>query len=195
MKKYFILLIIFALLPVFVISQQSANPKTALLLIDFQEFYFPSGYNALVEPEAASNRAAVLLDYFRKNKELVVFLKHAVKKDSLIHSSVSPIDGEKVITKHEINSYLGTDLHSFLQANDIKRVVICGMMTHMCVEAAARASADLEFDVLVISDACATKSLTFSNDTVLAKDVHASTLATIENYYGKVMTVKEFLAK
>ena len=175
------------------LSQKSENPKTALLLIDIQEFYFPNGYNALVEPEPASQQAAIVLDYFRKNKELVVFIKHAVKKDSLIHSSVLPIEGEKVITKQEINSYLNTDLLSYLQKNSIRRVVICGMMTHMCVEAAARASADYGFEVVIISDACATKDLVFGNDTVLAKDVHVSTLATIENYYGKVLTVNEFL--
>jgi len=175
------------------LSQESENPKTALLLVDIQEFYFSSGYNQLIEPEAASQQAAIVLDYFRKNKELVVFIKHAVKKDSLIHASVLPIDGEKVITKQEINSYLNTDLLSYLQENSIKRVVICGMMTHMCVEAAARASADYGFEVIVLNNACATKDLVFGNDTVLAKDVHVSTLATIENYYGKVVTVDEFL--
>lgn len=176
------------------VSQKSENPKTALLLIDIQEFYFPNGYNPLVEPEAASAQAAIVLDYFRKNKELIVFVKHAVKKDSLIHSSVLPIEGEKVVTKHEINSYLNTDLLSYLQEDGIQRVVICGMMTHMCVEAAARASADYGFEVIVLDDACATKNLVFGNDTVLAKDVHVSTLATIQDYYGKVMTVDDFIS-
>jgi len=193
MKKIILVLIITIFTPFFMMSQKNESSKTALLLIDIQEFYFPNGYNPLVGPEAASEQAAIVLDYFRKNKELVVFVKHAVKKDSLIHSSVLPLEGEKVVTKHEINSYLNTDLLSYLMENGIKRVVICGMMTHMCVEAAARASADNGFEVIVLDDACATKNLVFGGDTVLAKDVHVSTLATIQDYYGKVMTVDEFI--
>ena len=75
----------------------------------------------------------------------MVHIRHASSKDSAIHANVKPINDEKVITKNYVNSYRETDLLDYLQQNEITDVVICGMMTHVCVEAAARASADYGF--------------------------------------------------
>jgi nicotinamidase-related amidase len=69
------------------------------------------------------------------------------------------------------------------------------MMTHVCVEAAARASADYGFHVTVVSDACATRNISYGTDTVLAKNVHNATLATIQSFYGTTVTTEEFLKK
>lgn len=176
-------------------SQQNISKPTALLIVDIQDYYFPGGMSPLVEPEKAAEKAAELLNYFRKNELLVVMVQHAFKKDASINKLVTPVDGEKIITKNEINSYLHTDLLAYLQENGIQRVVICGMMTNMCVEAAARASADFGFELIVIDDACATKDFVFNKEKVKAKDVHLSTLASIDGYYGKVMTVSEFLSE
>ena len=176
-------------------AQNSRRDSTALLLVDIQAFYFPNGFYPLVHPEEASAKAAVLLNYFRKNHALVVHIKHATKKDSLIQADVAPLPGEKVFTKHFANSFRGTGLLPYLQAHHIKFVVVAGMMTHMCVEATARAAADLGFKVTLISDACATRDVVYRGDTVKARDVQLSTLGTIDRYYGKVMTVKEFINK
>ncbi len=174
-------------------AQNSRRDSTALLLVDIQAFYFPGGFYPLVHPEKASAKASVLLNYFRKNHALVVHIKHATKKDSLIHADVAPLPGEKVITKHFANSFRGTGLLPYLKAHHIKYVVVAGMMTHMCVEATTRAAADLGFQVTLISDACATRDVVYRGDTVKARDVQLSTLGSIDRYYGKVMTVKEFI--
>lgn len=192
MKTLKLLIAFVILLPFYSIAQQDADTRTALLIIDVQEFYFPGGFNPLVEPENASQNATVMLEHFRSNDDLVVHIKHATEKDSLIHQNVQPEKGEKVIKKSHINSYQDTDLLAYLKDSNINQVVICGMMTHMCVEAVARASADFSFDVIVIDDACATRDVVYNNDTVIAADVHNSTLGTINRYYGKVMTVKEY---
>ena len=67
------------------------------------------------------------------------------------------------------------------------------MQTHMCVEAASRAAADLGFEVVVVSDACATRPLEFGGQTVPADMVHATALAAIKGSYGRVITVEEWL--
>jgi len=69
------------------------------------------------------------------------------------------------------------------------------MMTHMCVEAAARTSTDFGFDVILIGDACTTRDIIYNSDTVKATDVHAATLGTIDRYYGRVVTTDEYLNK
>jgi len=174
-------------------AQQTDETNPALLIIDIQEFYFPEGFNPLVEPGEASKKAGKLLEHFRSNNNLVVHIKHVTNKDSLIHHNVQPENGEKVIRKQQVNSYQDTELLEYLKKNNINQVVICGMMTHMCVEAAARTSADFGFDVILIGDACATRDIIYHSDTVKAADVHVATLGTINRYYGRVMTADEYL--
>ena len=69
MKKYiFTGFRLTALLFCFTISKANAQeiPKdTALLIVDIQYFYFPGGDAELVDPEQASQNAAMILDYFR----------------------------------------------------------------------------------------------------------------------------------
>ncbi len=193
MKK--ILLIISLALSICALGQNKEDMKTALLVIDIQEFYFVNGKSQLEYPEEASEQASKILKAFRDKNELVVHIRHASSKDSAIHANVKPENGERVITKHYVNSYRDTDLLHYLQQNDIRSVVICGMMTHVCVEAAARASADYGFNVTVISDACATRNVVYGSDTVLAKNVHNATLSTIQSFYGTTVTTEEFLKK
>ena len=72
------------------------------------------------------------------------------------------------------------------------KIVVCGMQTQMCVEAAVRAAADKGYEVTLISDACATKNLVYNGVKVKAKLVQAETLATLKSY-AKIITTKEFL--
>lgn len=166
--------------------------KTALLLIDIQDFYFPGGKSALVEPEKAAINAARLLEYFRKEKMLVIHVRHNAEPGGKINDIVKPLPDEKIFSKSAVNCFVGTDLLSFLKTNKTDTLVICGMQTHMCVEAATRAASDLGFKCILVHDACATKDLTFGNKVIKAEDVHYATLATLKNY-AKVESTGEFL--
>lgn len=166
-------------------------PKTALLVIDIQDFYYPGGLLPLSGPEAASARAAELLAAARAHGTMVVHVGHNASAGRGFHADVAPLEGEAVVMKDEVNAFLGTDLQARLQAAGIKRLVVCGMQTHMCVEGAARAAADLGYEVVVVADACATRDLKWRDTVVPAAMVHAATLATIERNYGKVVDVAE----
>ncbi len=189
MRKVFLSITILAFI-VFNLSAQSG--KRALLLIDIQDFYFPGGNSALVEPEKAADNAALLLDYFRKNKLLVIHVRHNYEPGGKINDIVKPLPDEKIITKNEVNSFLGTDLLEFLKANKTDTLIICGMQTHMCVEAATRAASDYGFKCILIHDACATKDLKFGDKIIKAEDVHYSTLSTLKSY-ALVESTREYL--
>jgi nicotinamidase-related amidase len=156
-------------------------------------FYFPGGQMPLVEPEGATKKAQELLQVFRSREMPVIHVKHQVGTNGAIHPLVEPGQGEKVFTKTQANAFEGTGLMDYLKRKQITHLVIAGMMTHMCVEAAARAASDFGFSVTVAGDACATKDLSYRGNTVPAFDVHISTLATIDNSYGKVMRAQEFI--
>ena len=166
--------------------------KTALLLIDIQDFYFPGGKSALVEPAKAAENAAKLLSYFRKEKMLVIHVRHNAEPGGKINDLVKPLPDEKIFSKDGVNCFVGTDLLGYLRTNKTDTLVICGMQTHMCVEAAIRAASDLGFKCVLVHDACATKDLKYGDKVIKAEDVHYSTLATLRNY-AKVQSTEEFL--
>lgn len=189
MKKLFLLL---CMLSSTLLYSQKQSSETALLIIDIQDFYFSGGASELVNPVPASLNAQKLLLNFRKTNQLVIHVKHGDGPGTGIHANVVPLPGEKVIVKHEVNSFLNTDLLEYLNKNGIRKLVICGMQTNMCLEGATRAASDYGFDCTVIHDACAAKNQTFGGKTVKAEDVHIATLATLKAY-AKVISTNEYL--
>lgn len=171
---------------------EEAAPKTALLIVDVQDFYFPGGALPLVNPEAASLNAQRLLKKFRAEKGLVIHVWHKAKQGAGIHKNVKPVEGEKVIGKEEVNSFKGTGLLEYLKKNKVKRLVICGMQTHMCLEAAVRAAHDYDFECIVVHDACAARDLKFADRVIKAEDVHYSTLSTLKAY-AKIIDTATYL--
>ena len=121
---------------------QDDDSRAALLIIDIQQFYYPGGASSLVEPEAASRNASKVLGAFRSRGDLVVHVRHKASKGTEIHDHVAPIEGEEVFTKSEVSCFNGTGLLAYLQKEKVSKLVIAGMMTHMCVEAAVRAAYD-----------------------------------------------------
>lgn len=177
-------------------SQQKAdNINTALLIVDIQNFYFPGDSPGLVNAVPASLKAKEILQIFRDKKQLVVHVRHKAEKGFEIHKNVEPILNEKVITKEEVNSFQKTDLLEYLRSNKINRLVIIGMQTQMCVEAAIRAGYDFGFECVVVQDACATRDVKFGDRTVKAEDVQTSILSIIaDGGYGTVIDLNTFKA-
>jgi nicotinamidase-related amidase len=187
----------FLLLSMTSMAQEKTNPvRTALLIVDIQNFYFPGEGPGLVHADEASLAAKEVLQIFRDQNQLVVHVRHQSKKGFEIHRNVAPLPNEKVITKQEVNSFYKTDLLEYLRSKDVSHLVIIGMQTHMCLEAAVRAAHDYGFECMVVQDACATKEMKFGEKTVKAEDVHTTVLATLTvGGYAKVIDLSEFKSK
>jgi len=178
---------------------------TALILIDIQNEYFPGGNGELVNPYEAAAQAKSLLDLFRLQKWPTVHIQHVAIRPGAttflpntdgvtIHSSIAPLPGETIIVKHFPNSFRETDLLEHLKRVGAERLVLCGMMTHMCVDASMRAAADFGYAVLLAADACATRALSYGQTAVAAQSVQAAFLAALKSY-GQVMETDEILEK
>lgn len=176
----------------------------ALIIIDIQNDYFQGGNCELVNSEEASLKAKKLLEYFRKNSLPVFHIQHInVKKGATfflpdtkgvqIHENVKPLDNEIIIEKNFPNSFLQTDLETKLENQNIKELVICGMMSHMCVDSTTRAAFDLGFDVTVAYDACTTKNLEFNGKIIKHSDVHNSFMAALKAVFAKLETVEDII--
>lgn len=171
--------------------------STALLLIDIQMDYFPSGRMELVGSIEAAGAAARLLAAFRKASWPVYHIQHISVQPSAtfflpgttgieIHSLVTPLPNEPVVIKHYPNSFRETDLLDLLKTGGITQLLFCGMMTSMCVDATVRAAFDLGFGCTVAQDACATRDLSFAGETIPARQVHGSFLAALGAVYANI---------
>jgi nicotinamidase-related amidase len=180
--------------------------RSALLLVDIQNDYFPGGKMALEGVDAASVNAARLLDRFREKGLPVFHIRHLSLRPgatfflpdtpgSEIHPSLAPRAGEVIIVKHFPNSFRETSLLDQLQKAGIPSLVVCGAMSHMCIDATVRAAADLGFRCRVAQDACATRALAFGQEIVPAAMVHAAFMAALSAAYAEVLTTEELIAE
>jgi nicotinamidase-related amidase len=110
----------------------------------------------------------------------------------MISKIVEPLPGEMIFSKDAVNCFVRTDLLDSLRSNRIDTLVICGMQTHMCVEAATRAASDYGFKCILVHDGCTTRDLKFSDRLIKAEDVHYSTLVTLKNY-ATIVSASEYL--
>jgi len=167
--------------------------KTALLIIDVQEFYFPGGRMQLENPEVAGMNAGLLLNLFRDMELPVYHVRHNFEPGGNIHQYVRPAQSESVFSKDQVNAFAETGLLTALRKDSVESLVICGMQTHMCVEAAVRAAHDLGFTCLLASDACATRALQYEEHIIPAAHVHYSTLTTLQGSYARVASTEAII--
>lgn len=180
-------------------------PKRALVLIDIQNDYFPGGKWTLSGIDAAADNAAKLLAKARSVGYLVVHVRHEFptaeapffapgSAGAQIHPKTKNLDSEPVVLKHHVNSFRETELQAILDRHGIEEVVICGAMSHMCVDAGTRAASDLGYRCVVVHDACATRDQEFGGTVIPAAQVHAAFMSALQFGYAKTMSTEEYLA-
>lgn len=178
--------------------------KLGLLLVDIQNDYFPGGRNPLVLPEIAAMQAKKILTFFRSHGLPVYHIRHiSLSPDASFflpdtagidfYGSVVPQADEIIITKHNPDSFLDTSLKERLEQDEVTDLVICGMMTHMCIDTTVRSAAAYNYPITLIADACATKDLTWEDNTVPARQVQDAYLAAIDGTFATVMRSEDWL--
>lgn len=179
--------------------------KRALVVVDLQNEYLPSGKLPLINIEAAADNAAKVIADCRAKGDAVIHIRHEFANNEKpafvpgssgaeIQPAVAPKGDERVIVKNYVNSFRETDLKRALDDQAIEEVVVVGAMSHMCVDAVVRAAADLGYSVTVLHDACATLDLEFNGVKVPAAQVHATMMAAFEFGYAKVTSTQDYLS-
>lgn len=177
---------------------------TGLLLVDIQNDYFPGGSMTLVAMDEAAANARALLESFRERGHAVYHLRHLSTRPGAtffvpgtegaeIHASVAPRGEEALFEKHFPNGFRDTGLAPRLRNDGVDALVICGAMSHMCIDATTRAAFDHGFSCTVAEDACATRDLEFHGRRLPAADVHASFMAALSVPYATLVETGELL--
>ena len=177
--------------------------KQGLIIVDVQNDYFAGGSLPLVGMDAAAANVQQLLTHFRSKQAPIFHIQHLSVRPGAtffipgtpgceIHESVTPQAGEPVVTKHFPSAFRDTPLHDLLQEAGIEQLIICGAMTHMCIDTTTRAAFDLGYSCTVIADACATRDLTFEGHVVKAADVHTAFMAALQIPFARVLLTQNY---
>lgn len=178
-------------------------PTTALLVIDFQNEYF-NGKMPIPDGAAVLHSAQRLIEFADQHKIPVIHIQHLAPAGSEVfaqdgntvdfHPLMQPRAQDTLVQKTSVSVFVSTDLHSQLQQQGIRTLIICGLMTHACVAGAARDGAALGYAIVVASDASATRAITRANGESVTKDqLHTSALAEIEDTFGDVLTTSQVI--
>ncbi len=177
--------------------------STALLVIDFQQEYF-TGRLPIPDGQKALNKARELIAFADKARIPVYQIQHIAPAGSAVfaldgegvkfHPQMLPRAGDTVLQKTTVSVFGSTELDRLLKEKGIKTVIIAGLMTHACVAGGARDAAPLGYQVVVASDASATRSITRADGSSIdANSLHRAALASVEDTFGDVMTTAQIV--
>ncbi len=171
--------------------------KEALLIIDVQNDYFEGGACELHNAREAESHIADLIQESRELGRHIIYIKHINQLDDdffvegtygcEISDRIKPLPTDTVIVKYCPNSFLGTELNDCLRSLGVEKLIVCGMMTHMCVDTTVRAAMDHGYDVTLVANACATMDLTINGETIPAETVQKTYIASLAGIFAKIV--------
>ena len=177
--------------------------KSALVVIDFQNEYF-SGRMPIPDGAAALAKTRELITFADSHKIPVYHVQHVAPAGSPVfaidgqtvkfHQDMQPRPQDVVLQKSTVSVFASTDLDQQLKKAGIQTLIISGLMTHACVAGAARDAAPLGYNVIVASDASATRAITRANGVSIDKDsLHKAALAEVEDTFGDVLSTAQIV--
>ncbi len=142
----------------------------ALLLIDVQvgvdDLTHWGGVNGRRNNPEAETTMLNLLSKWREQGLPVAFTRHDSVEDrsplklNLPSGDLKPgfsiADGDISIIKNVNSGFVGTSLHEEFTVRGIKRLVIVGFFTNMCVETTVRMAGNMGYDTYLVPEGCAT---------------------------------------
>ena len=182
------------------------DDTTALLLIDVQKGvndtkYYGGESGRRNNPDAEANIVAKLAEW-RKIGGQVAFTRHDSRepgsplKLSLESGAqlpgLEPSGRDIVVTKDVNSGFIGTSLEVELRRAGIRRLVVVGFFTNVCVETTVRMAGNLGFDTYLVHDACATMNRTGLGGTDYDPDlVHAMSIASLHGEFCTAISTQD----
>jgi nicotinamidase-related amidase len=142
---------------------------TALIVIDLQNDYFKGGAYPLWQTEQIKDRIVTAIHAANKIGMPVILIQHIAKAQTglapffnagshgaQIHTDITnAAPNAPVLTKHFADSFAQTTLEQTLSDLQIKRLLLCGMMTQNCITHTALSKSAEAYEVEILTD-CST---------------------------------------
>jgi len=119
------------------------------------------------------------VEIFKKSKGLIL----ENDKSSEIIDDLKPLKDEIIVIKRRWSSFFGTELDMLLRRLNIKNLIVTGIQTPNCIRATVYDALSLDYNVIVISDATASKS----------EEIQKNNLFDIENLGVDILTTDELI--
>jgi nicotinamidase-related amidase len=144
--------------------------RQALIVIDIQNDYFPTGNFPLWNADKTLTHIELAIAHAINNKVDIIHVQHIANPDN----GISPFFNEgsegvkihprivaaapdaPIVIKRYADSFHKTNLDEILQAKGIQALFICGMMTQNCVTHTAISKAAEKYQVNILADCCTT---------------------------------------
>ncbi len=135
----------------------------ALILVDFENEWISKDSDYFVgDISNVLKKTNKLIDHCRKNNYKIIFTTHIEKNSKIafsknsknveIISELHKIDSDLLIKKNKISPFYKTNLEKELRG--IKEIVVCGILTNLCVRSLAQDAYDRDLQIIVIKDCC-----------------------------------------
>lgn len=108
----------------------------------------------------------------------------ASSREAQILEAIGPQPGDIVLNKTTQNVFLSTNLDQILRNMGREFLVLAGVVTNNCVEAAARTAVDLSYKTFVLEDCCA----------AFSEEAHVNALKSIHMNFGIVCESSHLLS-
>ncbi len=176
---------------------------SALLVLDMQSYFLDPASHAYI-PSAVAILPGIraLVRAYRRKRLPLVFTRHVntlqdagmmsvwwrdrISLDSPLSQITPELDvaDSPVILKTQYDAFYKTDLEAILLQAGVVRVLICGVMTHLCCETTARSAFGRDFEVFFLVDGTATYN----------RDFHQASLLNLAHGFASLLLTGEALA-
>lgn len=175
------------------------RPATAaLVIVDMiNEFCKPGGKMVLPGYEALIPRQQALIDAARHAGMPVVYVidshRRGMRQDreflkrtphgeeqtwaTEVVEEIAPGDEDFTVVKHRYSAFYQTDMDLLLRDMKIDQLVVCGVVTNICVRSTVHDAFFNGYDVIVPHDACAATSLREQDSSLYDIATHFGTVA------------------
>ena len=177
--------------------------QSALLVLDMQAYfldpashaYVPSaraiiaGITQLVEAYYSLGRPILFTQHINTAEDagmMAGWWKDVITAQNPLHGIIPEIDLDKgrLIQKSQYDAFFHTPLEDLLRASQVRQLVLCGVMTHLCCESTARSAFMRGFEVFFPVDGTATYTL----------EHHKASLVNLAHGFASVILMKDILA-
>ena len=183
------------------------NSPTALLVIDMQQGFLDEAWGATTNHPQCESNVVRLLDLWAHLAQPIVVVRHdssaagsplsPTAAGNALMEPVASANADLLVTKSVNSAFYGEpNLELWLRAAGIKRIVVCGIQSNMCVETTARMAGNLGFETIVPIDATRTFDLEGPDGTVVpAATLMAVTATNLHRGgFAQVMTTDEVVS-
>jgi nicotinamidase-related amidase len=176
----------------------------ALIVVDVQKGFDDEAHWGKRDNPRCEENVRALIRAWRARGRPVVFVRHdsteaqsPLSRDGPGNAFKDVVEGtpDLLVSKSTNSCFYGRpDLHQWLQARDVRGVVICGITTNHCCETTARMAGNLGYDVRFALDATHTFDRRGPDGTLYpAEQIARMTAVNLDGEFARVVSTSELI--